>query len=680
MNSTISPEFKKQARNAILGIAFFIFFYLILIAFSIALTIGCFYAGIQVMKLKLHFFTLIFGFGIASVGVLILIFLFKFLFKKNTSDLSIYTEITRNQEPQLFAMIDEIVLKVGTDFPKKVYLSDQVNASVFYDSSFWSMFLPIRKNLHIGMGLINSVTVEELKAIVSHEFGHFSQKTMKVGSYVYNVNHIIYNLLYDNSSYSSLAAKWTNVSSYFVIFVGVAFKIIEGIQWLLQKMYNLVNKNYLALSREMEFHADEVAAGVTGYLPLTTSLLRFDLSTSSFENVIQFYNKKVDDSIISSNIFKELNFVMHFHAQRQKLPIKNNFPEVTLSDVNSFQKSKLVIKNQWASHPETEERIAALEKTKLIKEHPNNEPARTLFSSPDALEEQLTAKLFIDVPYSKPPQKISLEDFSQQFLLHYEKETFDLSFKGYYDMHSPTQFMNFGETPEIHSFEELFSDEKVAMVKELSVDQNDLAILQAIQNKSISVSTFDYEGTKYKAKETEAVMEIVNNSIAKNKTLVQTHDRAVYLYFCKKAEEKGMLHDYKSISKKFVEYDALFDSNFELNNLVISDIEFMHEQNQHDVINSKINQFRPNEEKFKEALKTVLLYTELESEITAETRENAEHFINKNLVYFAHEEYIQKDTSTLFEMINLFQYLNQRLYFKIKKRWLDKMLQVEGKK
>jgi len=38
------------------------------------------------------------------------------------------------------------------------------------------MFLPVKKNLQIGMALVNSVTVTEFKAILAHEFGHFSQK------------------------------------------------------------------------------------------------------------------------------------------------------------------------------------------------------------------------------------------------------------------------------------------------------------------------------------------------------------------------------------------------------------------------------------------------------------------------------------------------------------------------
>jgi hypothetical protein len=128
-----------------------------------------------------------------------------------------------------------------------------VNASVFYDSSFWSMFLPIQKNLTIGMGLINTTTKQELKAILSHEFGHFSQRSMKVGSYVYNVNQIIFNLVNDDESYRNSVEKFASVSGYFSIFAALAFFFTGKIKWILVKMYNFVNIRHMALSEKWSF-------------------------------------------------------------------------------------------------------------------------------------------------------------------------------------------------------------------------------------------------------------------------------------------------------------------------------------------------------------------------------------------------------------------------------------------
>ncbi len=211
----LSKEFKRQAAKSIFAICFFILTYLIILLLAFILTGLCIFGGISLITIKPMLATLALGIGLSSLGLLILIFLLKFIFKSHKIDRSHLIEITQSQEPELFKMINDIVLEVGTSFPKKVYLSSEVNASVFYDSSFWSMFLPVKKNLQIGLGLINAVTKEELKAILAHEFGHFSQRTMKVGSYVYNVNQLIFNILYDNESYESLIQRWANISGYF---------------------------------------------------------------------------------------------------------------------------------------------------------------------------------------------------------------------------------------------------------------------------------------------------------------------------------------------------------------------------------------------------------------------------------------------------------------------------------
>lgn len=184
----LSKEFKKQTLRTIFSLVIFAAVYILILVAAVGLTIACVYGGIMMVVLAPRLVTIGLGIGLASLGFFILYFLFKFIFTSNKVDRSHLQRITREEQPDLFLLLDDIVSKVGTTFPKNVYLSSEVNASVFYDSSFWSMFLPIRKNLQIGLGLVNSVTHDELKAILSHEFGHFSQRTMKVGSYVYNVN------------------------------------------------------------------------------------------------------------------------------------------------------------------------------------------------------------------------------------------------------------------------------------------------------------------------------------------------------------------------------------------------------------------------------------------------------------------------------------------------------------
>eukprot|EP01034_Spumella_vulgaris_P011947 gene11947-15198_t len=177
--------FKKDVQKVLWGIVFFMAVYVLLVAAAVGLAVLSAFLGIGLVILAPHLITLIAGAAI----------------KNNRENL---VEITAAEESELFAFIERINQETKSPKPKKIYLTDDVNAAVFYDSNFWSMFLPIRKNLMIGLGLVNTLNISEFKAVLAHEFGHFSQRSMKLGSYVYNANHILHDMLYNNDSYSNL--------------------------------------------------------------------------------------------------------------------------------------------------------------------------------------------------------------------------------------------------------------------------------------------------------------------------------------------------------------------------------------------------------------------------------------------------------------------------------------------
>ena len=474
MKIEVSNNFKKMTTKAIVSILLFLMVYIILLVFAISLTLASVVGGLYIIVTKPMLITLGLGIGLASLGFFVIAFLFKFIFKKHKADRSHLTEITAETEPSLFKFINSIVEEFGTDFPKKIYLSTDVNASVFYDSNFWSMFFPIKKNLQIGLGLVNTITEQEFKAIMAHEFGHFSQKSMKVGSYVYNVNQVIFNMLYDNESFDKMIQKWANISGYFSIFLVIAVKIIAGIQWILRKMYDYINLNYLALSREMEFHADEVAANVAGSLPLQESLLRMDLADHSYISVINFYENKLSDNLKSTNLYLEQKFVLKFLAAENNLEFKNDLPLVSTFDVSKFNKSKLIIKDQWASHPSTDERILNLERVNIKKENSNQQPANNLFSDIEKLQEELTQKLFSSLENSQQLAYFEIEDFKTEYSQNYDKNTFHDFYNGYYDNKNPNSFnleeLNISEEPQ--EVNQLYSKEKIDMVYDFIALEN----------------------------------------------------------------------------------------------------------------------------------------------------------------------------------------------------------------
>lgn len=565
MNIQVSSNFRKMNRKAVFAILLFILTYIILLSIAIGFAALCVAGGITLILLKPSFITIAGGLGLASLGIFILIFLLKFFFKKHAIDRNHLIEITQHDEPKLFAFINEIVQEVETNFPKRVYLSSDVNASVFYDSNFWSMLLPIRKNLQIGVGLINTVTEQEFKAILVHEFGHFSQRSMKVGSYVYNVNQVIFNLLYENETFEKIIHNWAKISGLFSFFISIAVKIIQGFQWILKKMYAIVNINYLALSREMEFHADEIAANVAGYLPLKESLLRLDLADYSFNSVLDYYNRKISDNIISKNVFKEQSFVMNYLANENLLSFKNTFPLVTELDLSKYNKSRLTIKDQWASHPTIEERIKALEETNISKPEAQ-EPANLLFVNTEKIQEEITAKLFSAVSYNGNTVELELEKFQDEYIHTSQKYSLPKEYNSYYDNKQPLEFdVNIlTEFDVAETIDTLFKKENVDMVYDFIAYENDKNLLTDIANKTFKIKSFDYDGIKYKSKEASYVIQTIENNEANTKERILQNDINIYKFFMKLADKKGNASLLKEKYINFFQQNNAFERRLEL--------------------------------------------------------------------------------------------------------------------
>lgn len=676
-----SADFRKKGQAAIFSIILFIIVYILLFISAIALTAACVTGGIMLIVAKPMFFTLMIGLGLASFGLLIFYFLIKFLFKKHINDRSYLTEIKQKDEPELFVMINEIVKQTGTDFPKKVYLSYDVNASVFYDSTFWSMFLPIKKNLTIGIGLVNVCTKQELKAILAHEFGHFSQRSMKVGSYVYNVNQIIFNLVNDDESYKNTIQRWANASGYFAIFAGLALKFTQGIKWILAKMYSYVNIRHMALSREMEFHADEVAANIAGSLALEESLLRMDLADNSYNNVINFYENKIKDNKASRNIYKEQAYVMGFLAKTSDLEMKYNLPVVKLSESGLFNKSKLVIENQWASHPSTEDRVGKLRKLNIKKDSDNN-LARSLFKNFEETEEKLTAKLFSNVKYDSEKLDLELDHFKEEFEANYNKDTFDKIFNNYYDNRNPNQFnVSLSEpSTEKLKFDELFGKDKLESAYTLIALQNDKSAIEAISKKEFVVKTFDYDGTKYKADEAKKLIPSLESQIKTLEEEINQNDINIYHYFLNLSKDQYKEYEFRNSYSDFVKYEKSYEEKFMLFTELSNAFEFISVTTPFDQIKKNFKSYLPLESKLKEEIRQILLNSILEADINEEARKDLGYYLNNELVYFSNNEYRNDNLQLLFFAINSYQYYIARNYFLLKKTLLDHMSDLEKNK
>lgn len=672
-----SPKFKKQVLLAIASILLFVLVYVSIFASLLFLIAYLLQYGLFVVFAAPHFITVMLYIGLVVAGVFLIIFLLKFLFKRSKVDLSGFKEIKRQDEPALFAMIDEIASEVGTRKPKKVFLSSHVNASVFYDSSFWSMFMPIEKNLEIGLGLINTVTKSELKGILAHEFGHFSQKSMKVGSYVYHVNKVIFGMLNDDARLDRAIGQWASESVFFMLPILGAMKIIGGIQWVLVQLYNIVNKNYMSLSREMEFHADEIAAQISGRAPITSSLLRSSLADESYQITWQFFAHAFTNNENTNNLFLHQRTCFQLLAQKNDVELVQGFPVVKLEHLLKFNNSKLVIDNQWASHPSVEERVERLESLDLKDVEMNMEPANSILLNVERYQEDFTRDFYANGESSSPLSRLTDDEFRSRLIHNWELNSFPEIFQGYFDKRNIESIdLQVDSDIKVSHLNECINEEMLQIVDDADVLRKDIEMLNYIHLNPKTTKTFDYDGFKFRSKNAQLLMkklqkeyDILNDKLLEN-------EKKMFHYFLSIAPSQKDVDEMRVLYKKCVESNARVDLGLTFLNKMYGALQFVSQEMTIEAIQGNLKNLRELEKEFKGYIRELLqehlfeefmemqLMDKYDLEILAD-------YSAKDLEYFGVTRYYEENLQLLYSALQSYNFVVSRFPQLLKMKLLN---------
>ena len=649
-----SAAFKKQVTKVVISILLFFIVYILLVAAAVVLACVCVYAGFFIIAIHPSFLTIVLGLGAAGVGVSIIFFLIKFIFSVSKDENAQRVEVYEKDQPRLFAFVRKLTTETHTPFPKKIFVSPDVNACVFYNSSFWSMFLPVKKNLEVGLGLVNSINISEFKAVMAHEFGHFSQRSMKLGSFTYNVNRVIYNMLYENTGYSKFLASWGQLSGYLSLFALLTIKIATGIQWVLRGMYTFINKNYLALSREMEFHADAVAASVAGGNNLVSGLSRVEVAQSCYTSALNKANEWLKQNKVSKNIFDNQLSVFYSLANEYQLHIKEGLPEIYYHFIQSFSKTRVNYKNQWASHPTLEERKEHLDQIN-VNCAPDERKAWEAFEHAEKLQETITGNLYRDIKLETTPETYDKAYFEDSRLKEKDLYTLPVAYKGFYDK----RYINMAEwnfegmitAGNNCSFNDLFKEENGQLRASVKNNEADLETIRAIKDKQIDIKTFDFDGVKYAVKDCDRIITQLEEDIKKEKERLSQLDKDAFIFFYQAAANNG-----EKVKKAYQQYNEISNENEEYvkvaNNIMKNIAPFYQGGLTNQQIESIVGDLKSGDElKLKRILRDVL-----EKKIVTETSANdlfakINQFLAGNYYYFVANDFQNNELNQLREII-----------------------------
>ena len=164
--------------------------------------------------------------------------------------------LARADAPQLFAALEDVARRTQQTMPADVYLVNDVNAFVAQRGGL--MGIGSKRVMGVGLPLLQSLTVQEFRAVLAHEFGHYHAGDVKIGPWIYKTRAAI------GRTIEKLSGN-------------VLQKIFVGYGHLFLRVTH-------AVSRRQEFIADEVAGNAAGAAVMASALRKVHGAATAFSD------------------------------------------------------------------------------------------------------------------------------------------------------------------------------------------------------------------------------------------------------------------------------------------------------------------------------------------------------------------------------------------------------------
>jgi len=264
--------------------------------------------------------------------------------------------------PRLFAELQAIAAALNEPLPREVYLVGQVNAFVADRGGI--MGFGSRRVMGIGLPLLSSLTVSEMRAVLAHEFAHYYSGDTRMGPWVYKTQSAMIRAFRNIGSLGELgriaALQFMNMVATFIL------------KWYFIFFLRVIN----FVSRKKEYRADELACLVAGAEPLVQGLRKIHGASMAWG---PYWN---------SEVVPVLN-------QGCKPAIADGFsrflaaPQIEIQVTKGIEKEIEEGKTEpYDTHPPLRDRIAAIEKFVSEPSEKDQEMAISLLDKPESTELQ----------------------------------------------------------------------------------------------------------------------------------------------------------------------------------------------------------------------------------------------------------------------------------------------------
>jgi Zn-dependent protease with chaperone function len=382
----------------------------------------------------------------ALVGSGFSLILIKGLFARPTREKGMEVEITPDDQPVFFAFLRRLTDEIGAPMPHRVFVSPDVNAAVMPEHSLANLFVQPKKNLLVGLGLLNMLNLSEFKAVMGHEFGHFSQKTLRLHAYAYVANRVMFGILNGPDRLDLWIASARRHARHSQDFDGLAAGIVAatigGSVWLVRAvmggLYRLVNFAAMALSRENEFHADRIGVSVAGSNAMVHSLYRIGFAETALEEAGRQLEVASQHRLYTRDLFFHQTTAADYLRKKEKKPHLGLPPALEGphdgEDIRLFDPDEdSPVPEMWASHPMNFDREENAKEIFIAAKIDERSPW-LLLTDADELKERVTYKFYRVAFKVKKDADLVAPEQVQGFLDDEHAEvSYDAKYHGAYD-------------------------------------------------------------------------------------------------------------------------------------------------------------------------------------------------------------------------------------------------------
>jgi Zn-dependent protease with chaperone function len=222
-------------------------------------------------------------------------------------------KLNRDRVPYLFALVDELTTKLQAPRFHNILLNQQFNAAVVQIPRL-GIFGWQENYLLLGLPLMQSLSLEQLKAVLAHELGHLSGNHSRFAAWIYRIRKTwmqIYERLHQSEQHGATA-----LFNHFLEWYWPAFNAYSFI-----------------LARMDEYEADRCAAQLAGAHTAAEALINVEvkarfLESSFWTDIHKQVQHQVDPP---DNVYSSMLTVLHspIAEDNNKLWLKQALAEKT---------------------------------------------------------------------------------------------------------------------------------------------------------------------------------------------------------------------------------------------------------------------------------------------------------------------------------------------------------------